>query len=121
MLGSREVPTSAALRSRHSSSEHRTLDDIARAYQSRPWDEYRAAIDATWDDLAATRATRNITQSASHAPLDGQQGLTPHMPLHAAALEHGSAANGTGPRTPFAQAWPAAPAKLLRPSRSERS
>jgi hypothetical protein len=114
MLDSREVPTSAALSSRHSSSEHRTLDDIARAYQSRPWDEYRAAIDATWDDLAATRATRNITQSASHAPLGGRQGLTPHVPLHAAALEHGSAANGTGPRTPFAQAWPTAPAKFLR-------
>ncbi|KOO23681.1 hypothetical protein Ctob_003729 [Chrysochromulina tobinii] len=31
-----------------------------------------------------------------------------HVPMHAAALEHGAAANGTGPRTPFAQAWPGA-------------
>jgi len=37
-----------------------------------------------------------------------------HVPMHAAALEHGAAANGTGPRTPFAQAWPGAPACLLR-------
>jgi len=114
VLGSREVPESATLGLRRSSSAHRTLEDIAQAYQSRPWDEYRAAIDATWDDLATTRETRNIAQSTAHAPRGVQRGLTPHVPLHAAALEHGSAANGTGPRTPFAQAWPTAPAKFLR-------
>ena len=39
-----------------------------------------------------------------------RRGAAAHtVPMHAAALEHGAAANGTGPRTPFAQAWLGAP------------
>ena len=37
-----------------------------------------------------------------------------HVPMHAAALEHGAAANGTGPRTPFSQAGTATPTPWLQ-------
>jgi hypothetical protein len=40
-----------------------TLDDIARAHHSAAWHEFRAAIDATWEDFSVAHATARGTHN----------------------------------------------------------
>ena len=69
-----------------------------------------AALGIVPKQLELSERARAYLRDVSLALADVRQGAVTHtVPMHAAALEHGAAANGTGPRTPFAQAWLGAP------------
>ena len=74
-----------------------------------------AALGIVPKQLELSERACTYLRDISLALAEVRRGAVTHtIPMHAAALEHGTAANGTGPRTPFAQAWPGAQDALSR-------
>ena len=74
-----------------------------------------AALGIVPKQLELSERALTYLRDISLALAEVRRGAVTHtIPMHAAALEHGAAANGTGPRTPFAQAWPGAQDALSR-------
>ena len=69
-----------------------------------------AALGIVPKQIELSKRAHDYLRDISLALTEVRQGTTKHTPMHAAALELGTAANGIGPRTPFAQAWLGAPA-----------
>ena len=66
-----------------------------------------AALGISPKRLELSARARTYLHDVSQALLE-VRGAAPQVPMHATALEHGAAGNGSGPRTPFSQAWPGA-------------
>ena len=67
-----------------------------------------AALGIVPKRLELSHRALSYLHEVSLALSEARQSVETHTPMHAAALALGSAANGAGPRTPFAQAWPGA-------------
>jgi hypothetical protein len=75
----------------------------------RGWSPHDTRFPEAWCPGRETGASSGpVETGVTSATMDS------HVPLHAAAIEHGAAANGTGPRTPFAQAGTETPAPWLQ-------
>ena len=68
-----------------------------------------AALGIVPKQLELSQRARSYLHDVSRALAEVRQSAEVHIPMHATALELGTAANSAGPRTPFAQAWPGAP------------
>ena len=96
--GRREVLTE------HTFGESMLLHDAASRNNAALIKDVSAALGVVPKRLELSARARAYLQDVSHALLEVRRGSAPHVPMHSAALEHGAAGNGSGPRSPFAQA-----------------
>jgi hypothetical protein len=102
--GRREILTE------HTFGESMLLHDAASRNNPELIRDVSAALGIVPKRIELSARARAYLQDVSNALLDTRRGAAQHAPMHAAALEHGAAGNGSGPRTPFSQAWPGAAA-----------
>ena len=93
--------------------ESMLLHDAASRNNTELIRDVGAALGIVPKRIELSARARAYLHDISRALLE-VRGVELQVPMHATALEHGASANGTGPRTPFAQAGTAEPASWLQ-------